>query len=240
MKVPAGSMRQLTKQTIPKDFKRQYHKNLVEVRKIFQPFEYVQKTLRYDAGYQKEYYVDYECLFAAECIKDVKPKRIVDIGSYRHFILGLLAHHELTSIDVRRKKIRLENEIAITCDARRTPLESNSFDLVLSLSSIEHFGLGRYGDDFDLSGDMKAIAEFTRILKPNGYIIFSVPITGGKPFIAFNAHRVYDIYMVKKFFREFELVESKYYSFELNDYCSFEQITDKKNKWDIYMGCFKK
>lgn len=239
-KVPPGSMRKITAQNIPREFKREYKKNLAIIMRNSKPFGYIQKVFRCEVGHHEEYYVDYECSFAADCINTIKPKRIVDIGSHRHFIIGLLAHYNITSIDIRKKKIRFKNETAITCDAKRIPLESNFFDLVLSLSSIEHFGLGRYGDDFDLSGDKKAIAEFKRILKPNGHVVFSVPITRGEPFIAFNAHRVYTCEMIQSFYKDLELVKRRCYSFELNDFCSLNEITDKKNKWDVYLGCFKK
>lgn len=223
-----------------KAFKKNYHKNLVKVKKNIKPFSYVQKLFKCQIGKHPEYYVDYECSFAADCINRIKPETIVDIGSNRHFLIGLLAHYKITSIDIRRKSIRLENETVMIRDARRIPLQSNFFDLVLSLSSIEHFGLGRYGDDFDLQGDRKAIAETKRLLKPGGHIIFSVPITRGPPFIAFNAHRVYNYEMIQSFYKDLELVRGRTYSFELNNLCSLDQITDKKNKWDIYLGCFKK
>ena len=228
------------KRPIPKGFKEKYHKNLAKVLKNSTPFTYVEKAFRWDSGHHKEYYVDFECSFAADCITNINPGSILDIGSYRHFLIGLLAHYKVTTIDIRERSTDLKNETIITCDAKNIPLQDNSFDMVLTLCSIEHFGLGRYGDEFDLDGDIKAILEFMRVLKSNGHFVFSIPITKGQSFIAFNAHRVYSYEMIRSFCKDLELVNEEFFSFDFNNFCSLDQVTCAKNKFDIYLGCFKK
>ncbi len=42
---------------------------------------------------------------------------------------------------------------------------SAAFDLVLSISSFEHDGLGRYGDPLNPDGDMTAMRNTRRLLK---------------------------------------------------------------------------
>ena len=110
-----------------------------------------------------------------------KPANILDIGSYRHFILGLLAHYNVTTVDIRCRKSILENETIVTCDAKALQSSDNYFDAVVSLECLPHLGLLRYGDDFDLDGDIKAFKEMIRVLKPGGLLIFSTAITGGEP-----------------------------------------------------------
>ena len=65
------------------------------------------------------------------------------------------------------------------------------YDVAISYSSLEHDGLGRYGDPLDPDGDFAAVAEVLHVLKPDGLVFFGVPIsaTGG---LEFNAHRVYN------------------------------------------------
>ena len=70
---------------------------------------------------------------------------------------------------------------------------------------IEHIGLGRYGDEIDPLGDICAIRELTRALKPRDRLLFVVPI--GKPRVCFNAHRIYDPIDILKYFDEFRLEE---------------------------------
>jgi hypothetical protein len=43
---------------------------------------------------------------------------------------------------------------------------SAAFDVVLSISSFEHDGLGRYGDPLNPDGDMAAMRSTRRLLKP--------------------------------------------------------------------------
>ena len=63
------------------------------------------------------------------------------------------------------------------------------FDACISVSSIEHSGLGRYGDNIDSMGDIKAMIDIKNILKKDGLLFLSVPI--GEDRVMWNAHRVY-------------------------------------------------
>jgi SAM-dependent methyltransferase len=70
---------------------------------------------------------------------------------------------------------------------------------------VEHIGLERYGDIFDPEGDLKAIRELERVLKPNGNLLFVVPIEG-KMRIQYNAHRIYTYNNIMEYFRNLKLV----------------------------------
>jgi hypothetical protein len=63
-------------------------------------------------------------------------------------------------------------------------------DSLSCLHTLEHFGLGRYGDPVDYNGYKKGFAALTRMLKPAGRLYFSVPIGRNQRF-EFNAHRVF-------------------------------------------------
>ena len=77
------------------------------------------------------------------------------------------------------------------------------------MHTVEHIGLGRYGDPIDPDGDIKAITELKRVLAPGGSLLFVVPI-GKQPKIMFNAHRIYTIEMIQKLFTDFTLKEFAY------------------------------
>jgi len=70
---------------------------------------------------------------------------------------------------------------------------------------LEHIGLGRYGDPLDPEGDIKAINELIRVVKPGGYLLVAVPV--GQARICFNAHRVYNNQQFINYFTGMELVE---------------------------------
>ena len=77
------------------------------------------------------------------------------------------------------------------------------------MHTIEHIGLGRYGDEIDPQGDIKSINELKRVLKAGGDLLFVTPV--GKPRIEFNAHRIYSYEQIVDYFsplviKEFSLI----------------------------------
>lgn len=66
------------------------------------------------------------------------------------------------------------------------------YDMVISYSSIEHDGLGRYGDPINPNGDIAAVKEYHSYLKKNGYFMLGIPISKKKNgYIVGNGHRIY-------------------------------------------------
>jgi len=63
------------------------------------------------------------------------------------------------------------------------------YDVVLSISFIEHNGLGRYGDPLDPNGDLKDMEAAKSYLADDGVMILAVPF--GRDMLVWNAHRVY-------------------------------------------------
>lgn len=234
---------------IPEEFIEQYNRNLFQISK--NPGEFaIYKRLRYDAGSHPKSYIDYECEFAARHLNKsshqlrwedkLNPAKILDIGSYRHFIIGLLSHSRVTTVDVRARESILPSETIVAGDAKKLDLPDNEFDAVLSLCTLEHMGLGRYGDEFDLEADKKAFAEMIRVLKPNGHLIFSTHITCAQPSLVFNAHRIYSYEMLRAFCGNLICIEEKFYSHKLKSLCALAELTKKPGVWDVYLGCWRK
>jgi hypothetical protein len=63
------------------------------------------------------------------------------------------------------------------------------FDGVISISSFEHTGLGRYGDPIAPDGDLDAMANWLTVLPPQGVLFLEIPI--GKDAVVFFRHRIY-------------------------------------------------
>jgi SAM-dependent methyltransferase len=223
----------------PSAFMEAYRRNLAILNRDPRGFQ-VFKELQYDAGTHPEGYIDFECTFAAQQIGMLNPQSILDIGSYRHFVLGLLSHFDVTTVDVRGRRPISGKETVITCDAKQLSLPDESYDVVLSLSTLEHFGLGRYGDEFDLDGDKKALREMVRILKSGGHLIFTTTLTKSQPSIGFNAHRIYSREMLRERCEGLVCMEEEFYSMTSQDTCSFEQITENAESWDVYCGRWRK
>jgi SAM-dependent methyltransferase len=221
------------------DPKEQFERNWEALKKDPRGFEVFAEPL-FEAGDHPQNFIDYQCGFAAAHISGRRPRKILDVGSYRHFILGLLAHFPVTTLDVRARKPMAGNETALTGDAKRLPLPDGSFDLVISLCALEHFGLGRYGDDFDLDADRKSFLEMVRVLRPGGVLIFTTTITRAAPSIAFNAHRIYGHGMLREWCAGLARVEERFYSHEKRGFCAPQEVTDRARWWDVYCGCWEK
>lgn len=64
-----------------------------------------------------------------------------------------------------------------------------TFDAVFSYSSLEHDGLGRYGDPINPNGDLERMNKLRGLVRPGGKLYLGVPT--GPDFLVFNAHRIY-------------------------------------------------
>jgi SAM-dependent methyltransferase len=89
-----------------------------------------------------------------------------------------------------------------------------TFDVIISFSSIEHDGLGRYGDPIDPEGDFKGVAELRRLLKPDGLFLLGLPYAQNEgkpgspgPRIEGNLHRIYGAERLARLTRGFDLME---------------------------------
>ena len=177
--------------------------------------------------------------FAASQLSKLKPGNILDIGSHYEFTLGLLVHYPVTCVDIRERKSSIPNETVIICDAKKLNLPDNSFDAAISLCALQHFGLGRYGGEIDLAADRKTVKEITRVLRPGGYFIVDLPIIRGKETVVFSSHKVYNYEKIRELCEGLELVEERFYRPE-QDFIKRDEITEKYDVPDLYLGCFKK
>lgn len=78
------------------------------------------------------------------------------------------------------------------------------FDFVFSYSSIEHDGLGRYGDVLNPNGDLHMMAKLLDITKPGGYVAVGIPCCHDR--LEWNAHRVYGTVRLAMLFSGYQIV----------------------------------
>lgn len=126
----------------------------------------------------------------------VKGKRGCVIGSETPWLEALLlasgAEHittiEYGAINSEHPQLRTLTPEGLRDEFMRGELEP--FDFCFSYSSLEHSGLGRYGDRLEPFGDLEMIARIRCMLKPLAKFYFGVP-TSDTDCLEFNAHRVY-------------------------------------------------
>ncbi len=156
-------------------------------------------TTNFDAHYI------YHPAWAGRIVKKINPEFHTDISSTLHFSSILSAFIPLRFYDYRPANLKLSNLQTGTADLLHLPFPDQSIKSLSCMHTVEHIGLGRYGDPIDPEGDIKAIKELKRVLASGGNLLFAVPI--GKPAIRFNAHRIYSYDQIIKYFEGLELKE---------------------------------
>jgi SAM-dependent methyltransferase len=177
----------------------------------------------------------YHLAWAARCVQKIAPNRHVDIGSRLFFPTILSAFVPTDFFDYRPADLKISNLTSNKGDLTNLPFKDNQLDSVSCLHTLEHIGLGRYGDPIDVNGDMKAIKELSRVVTPGGSLLIAVPM-GEKMRIQFNAHRIYSYEGLLAYFPDFILKNFAYIPEESKREAIIENANPSDIKDDV-MGC---
>ena len=131
----------------------------------------------------------YQSAWAARGIASANPPFHVDVGSQIDLVAPLSAFVPVEFIDLRPLRIAVDGLQCVRGSILALPHADHSLPSVSCLHVIEHIGLGRYGDDIDPEGSVKACRELQRVLGRGGSLFVSVPV--GRSRVDFNAHRVF-------------------------------------------------
>ena len=130
--------------------------------------------------------------WVAHLIYEARPRRHVDVGSRLDGFIGRLAiFRQVDVIDIRPQPAPVRNVMFYQLDLMEElpPEWVGCTDSLSCLHTLEHFGLGRYGDPIDANGHLKGLAQLKRMVAPGGLLILSTPL--GPQRVEFNAHRVF-------------------------------------------------
>jgi len=167
-------------------------------------------AVRYVSVYDRPY----EYAFVVEVLRQhvSEGTTIVDIGSAGSVLPAMMAAmgYRVICFDVREWPIQYPGLDSRVGDLLNGPLfPPNSIDVFTCISTIEHVGLGRYGDKMQPDGDIQAMTRLREMLKPGGYLVLTVPY--GKPAVVYPAHRIYDANRLEKLTSGFSLVTQKWF-----------------------------
>ncbi len=144
-----------------------------------------------EAGVATGHYF-WQDLLVARRVVEINPDRHLDVGSrIDGFVAHLLAFRSVEVVDIRELPPTIPGLTFIKSDARTLQgIDDLSVISLSSLHALEHFGLGRYGDQLDPEGHHRGLRAVQRVLAPDGRLWVSFPIGNGK--VQFNAQRVLD------------------------------------------------
>jgi len=148
----------------------------------------------------------YHTSWAARCIQKISPELHIDISSSLFFCGIVSAFCKIDFYDYRPPELVLDNLSCKKIDLTNLDFPDNSIKSLSCMHTIEHIGLGRYGEPLDYDGDIKALQELKRVTAPDGNLLIVVPV-GKKSKIIFNAHRIYHPSLLIKYFDGFDLLE---------------------------------
>ncbi len=160
-----------------------------------------------EGGDVKSEYFCQDLLVAQWIFKD-NPVKHVDVGSrIDGFVAHVASFRKLEVIDIRPISavvpgvVFIQGDVMKESSLSKNHIEEGYCDSLSCLHAIEHFGLGRYGDDIDVLGHEKGLKNLASLLKIGGTLYLSTPI--GLERVEFNANRVFDprriIYLAEKY-----------------------------------------
>lgn len=179
----------------------------------------------------------YHTAWAARKVREIGAREHTDISSSLYFSSIVSAFIPVKFYDYRPAKLNLSNIEAGKADLSNLHFADNSITSLSCMHTVEHVGLGRYGDPIDPDGDLKAASELQRVVAHHGSLLFVVPI--GKAQIQFNAHRIYSYQMVLDMFPELTLKEFSLIPDNALEKGMIYNATKEQSDKQVYgCGCF--
>lgn len=143
------------------------------------------------------------------------PGRVLDFGSGNGMMAmgALFAGNEIVAVDLEHEQYPFHPDSIeyVQGDFNGLEFEAESFDQILTCSSIEHVGLaGRYGSADDPEGDLRAMEKMARILKPDGDMVLTLPV--GRDAIHTPLHRIYGEERLPRLLEHWEVRDERYWA----------------------------
>jgi hypothetical protein len=184
------------------------------------PYIYTDSQIKYYMELQEHgYYFYYGMLddYITQALKKHCPngERVLNIGSITPWYDSLCVRlgYQPCTIDYNKIISLTDKTRTMTLDALRASGDCYSF--ALSISSIEHDGLGGYGDPLDPDGDLRGMKEMKNYIRKGGIMFFNVPI--GEDAVCFNRERIYGRIRLPLLLEGWEIIDSYGYNDDVLD-----------------------
>ena len=132
---------------------------------------------------------------------DIKDKNVAVIGSATPWIECILMNlgNKTTTIEYNVPNVSCYDMKSLSYEEYSN--SSETYDYIVTYSSIEHSGLGRYGDPLDPNADIKCMDVIHNSLSDDGLLFWGAPV--GRDALNWNAHRVYGEIRLAEMFKRF-------------------------------------
>ena len=140
-----------------------------------------------------------------------KNSKILIVGSVSPWIESTCLANQFTNITTSDYEVRKVEDDRIKF-VHANELGETKFDLIISFSSIEHDGLGRYGDPINPYGAFNAVDEFHESLNTNGHLLCGIPILPKEvkaqvTRVVAHHHIIFSENSAEKLFRKFKMID---------------------------------
>jgi hypothetical protein len=148
-----------------------------------------------------------EVPYAFRALSGLAPgSRVLDVGSAESTVALSLATlgYRVTALDLRPYPFEhpLLEVVAAPLEEWEPPEEP--FDAVISISAIEHFGLGAYGEEGNGDeGDLRALDRLRSLTRDDGILVMTVPF--GRGAAATEGERTYDRALLERLLRSWTI-----------------------------------
>lgn len=159
---------------------------------------------RFDSSGVASGHYFHQDLWVAQRILANNPVKHVDVGSrVDGFVAHVAVFRAIEVFDIRPLLSTVPNITFSQADLMAADFPIRDYaDSLSCLHTLEHFGLGRYGDPVMYDGYQRGWDNLHKILKPGGTFYFAVPI--GPQRVEFDGHRIFSIPFLLK------MIEGRY------------------------------
>lgn len=174
------------------------------------------------------------CLFRALKKHSISGKTVAIIGSEYPLYESICILCGGFPTTIEYKKIISEDDrvAAITVDEyEKKPFP---FDAAVSISSLEHDGLGRYGDPVNPDGDLQTMTRMKSLIKKDGLLFLSVPV--GRDKLVWNLHRVYGKIRLPKLLDGWKILDIYHYWYTWQPVFVLQNSDAGKPDLDRFLG----
>ena len=160
-------------------------------------------------------------LIAAIQKYSIKDKDVLVIGSLKPWLEVICLSHNAKSVTTVDFNPPISHHPRIKTISVNELNPDIKYDIVLSFSSLEHDGLGRYGDPMHPDGDIERMKVIATLLNPiSGLMFLGVPM--GPDYMVYNIHRIYGR-------KRFPLLTQDFTIMDVFHNMSLEEIYDNKH-----------